>query len=132
MESKNCPPCFLKESMCYYSKNGNSLNDAFLAVIDPVSSKIDLFKELNEKLHFPYFGFNWDSLDELLRDFFWIRQKKIIIVHNSLCLSPRDYNIYMSIVNSSERFWLNYPDEHILKFHGISTIRGTDSVLISK
>ena len=98
-------------------KNNNSLDDAFVAVIEPVSSKVDLLDELNAKLHFPYFGFNWDSLYDLLRDFYWIRQKEINIVHNRLCLSSKDYDIYMSIVNNSERFWLDYPDEHILKFH---------------
>ena len=103
--------------MCNYSKNDYSLDDAFVAVIEPVSSKEDLFDELNVKLQFPYFGFNWDSLHELLRDFYWIHQKEINIVHNRLCLPPKDYDIYMSIINNSERFWLDYPDEHILKLH---------------
>ena len=107
----------MMESMRNYSKNDYSLDDAFVAVIEPVSSKVDLLDELNAKLHFPYFGFNWDSLYDLLRDFYWIRQKEINIVHNRLCLSSKDYDIYMSIVNNSERFWLDYPDEHILKFH---------------
>ena len=104
--------------MCNYSNNDNSLDDAFVAVIEPVSSKADLLDELNVKLQFPpYFGFNWDSLHELLRDFYWISQKNIIIVHNGLSLPPKDYDTYMFIVNNSERFWIDYPDEHILKFH---------------
>ena len=96
----------------------NSINkDAFTAEIEPVASKSELFDELNKKLQFPsYFGFNWDALHELLRDFSWIPQKNITIVHKGLSLPPKDYEVYMSIVNDSVRFWQNYPDEHVLSF----------------
>ena len=92
-------------------------DDAFIAKINPVVSKLELLNELNAKLEFPpYFGFNWDALEENLRNFYWIHQKYIFIVHKELYLPQTDYEIYLSIVKTCEQFWLNYPDEHILKF----------------
>jgi RNAse (barnase) inhibitor barstar len=52
-----------------------------VAHISNINSKEELLKELNIKLKFPYFGFNWDALYDLLRDFHWIDQKGIILVH---------------------------------------------------
>lgn len=91
-------------------------DNAFVAEIDPVVSKLELLNELNTKLEFPYFGFNWDALSENLRNFYWIKQKYIIIVHKGLHIPQKDYEIYMSIAKSCEQFWLSYSDEHILKF----------------
>jgi hypothetical protein len=91
-------------------------NNAFIARINPVDCKQDLLRELNTKLQFPYFGFNWDSLYDQLRDFYWIRQKYIFILHYGLSLPYEDYEIYLSVLRDSEQYWLNYPDEHILKF----------------
>ena len=33
-----------------------------------------------------------------------------------LSLPYEDYDIYQSVLRDSEQYWLNYPDEHILKF----------------
>ena len=52
----------------------------FQVLIPSVKSKQELFSELADKLHFPdYFGYNWDALCEVLRDFYWINEKIIII-----------------------------------------------------
>lgn len=91
-------------------------NNTFIARINPVDCKQDLLLELNTKLQFPYFGYNWDSLYDQLRDFYWIQQIYILIIHNGLSLPYEDYEIYLSILRDSERYWLSYPDEHILKF----------------
>lgn len=43
------------------------------------------FDAISEAMHFPdYFGFNLDSLDELLNDLSWIEDKKLLVyIYNS-------------------------------------------------
>ena len=101
--------------------------DVFVTNIDSVKSKLELLGELNTKLHFPYFGFNWDSLQELLCDLHWIQEKNIIIVHKGLFLPPKDLEVYSTIAHDSEKYWLNYPDEHVLKFKFNSIIIGDEN-----
>lgn len=44
-----------------------------------------LFDLLTRELHLPdYFGGNWDAFDELLHDFWWVSQKRIIMIHDDL------------------------------------------------
>ena len=108
---------FISDLRTFFNIPNSIKKDAFTAEIESVASKSELLDELNKKLQFPpYFGFNWDALHELLRDFSWIPQKNITIVHKGLSLPPKDYEVYMSIVNDSVRFWQNYPDEHVLSF----------------
>ena len=52
---------------------------SYYADILVVDSKDGLFEELNSKLAFPYFGFNWDALWDLYCDFHWIEQRYIYI-----------------------------------------------------
>ena len=71
--------------------------------ICPVFSKEMLFDNLSKNLKFPdYFGYNWDSLEELFFDFNWIEEPNIQIYHESICnLSKRDLCIYLSIIVNS-------------------------------
>ena len=100
-----------------------SSNEVFVAEIDPVTSKSELLNEFNTKLNFPYFGFNWDALEENLRNLCWIQQKNIFIVHKGLYLPTKDYEIYLSIAKNCAQFWLNYPNEHVLNFDFLHDMR---------
>ena len=62
-----------------------------------ISTKAHLFEQLNVKLKFPeYFGHNWDALYDCLKDFHWIEQKDILIVHDEV---PQiDYESFISYV----------------------------------
>lgn len=47
--------------------------------------KVDFLEHIANKLNFPhYFGGNWDSLSDCLRDFKWTDKKRIIIVHEGI------------------------------------------------
>ena len=77
-----------------------------------VSNKNDLFDKLNAGFIFPYFGRNWDALYDLLRDFFWISEKRIVLVHDNLpAINSNEFNIYINILQDSISSWENY-EEH--------------------
>jgi RNAse (barnase) inhibitor barstar len=67
--------------------------------------------------HFPdYFGNNWDALNDCLRDFSWIRQKKIIIVHSDLPLSGdgKELHVYLEILQEALRSWASSKQHELL------------------
>jgi hypothetical protein len=98
-----------------------SNGDVFLARINPEIEVTDqLICSLCYLLWFPgYFGFNWDALYECLRDFEWMRWRKIIIIHEVLPQLPRkDLEIYLEILHDSVGTWRSdprYMNEHELE-----------------
>jgi len=81
-----------------------------IATIGNTCGVEELFNELDKKLDFPYFGCNWDALQDLLRDLSWLKEKHIMVVHPNLPnLSPKDMNIYMEVwkdaINLSKRYY---------------------------
>ncbi len=67
----------------------------------------ELLKALNDVLCFPaYFGFNWDALSECLRDFHWIPEKKIVLMHDKLPNIPEaQLKIYIEILGDAVLSW---------------------------
>ncbi|HEX3600406.1 MAG TPA: barstar family protein [Lacipirellulaceae bacterium] len=68
--------------------------------------KQDLLRALSAALKFPpYFGNNWDSLDECLRDLSWLgEQKSIALVHEQLPLSDdKQRRVYIDILHSAQK-----------------------------
>ena len=80
---------------------------AFVAHLSGVTGKEELFKQLRNKLNLPdYFGFNWDALFDCLRDFHWIEQQKIALVHDDLPkLIENELKIYLEILIDSINDW---------------------------
>ena len=67
--------------------------------------KQDLFRALARGLKFPsYFGNNWDSLEECLRDLSWLKTPgRIALVHNKLPLADDDdRQIYLDILGHAQ------------------------------
>ncbi len=66
-----------------------------------------LFDLLTQELHFPYFGRNWDALNDLLNDLWWIVQKKIILIHDDLPLKQdaKNFRIYLEILLEAINTW---------------------------
>ncbi|RRZ86351.1 barstar family protein [Erwinia sp. 198] len=91
--------------------------EVFFARLDPLISNTDeLLKSLYYLLWFPgYFGFNWNALEDCLRDFDWINEEKIIIVHDVLPnISRNDLKIYLEILRDTVLDWYGY-EQHTLE-----------------
>ena len=91
-------------------------SDAFVAHLPEVKGKDALLKEMSLKLCFPaYFGFNWDALSECLKDFHWIKQKGIILVHDEIpLLEEKALEIYIQILVDALFDWKD-DDKHYLE-----------------
>ena len=91
--------------------------NAYIAHIDAVSSKKELFAELSKKLYFPeYFGFTWDGLLDMLCDLSWLNEKKIILSHDDLpTLCDSDMKAYLEILLEALKLWRTVEAENRLK-----------------
>lgn len=72
-----------------------------------ISSREHLFDLLTHALRLPpYFGRNWDALEECLRDLSWIMARRVILVHGDLPgLESDDLRVYIDILSNSVRHW---------------------------
>lgn len=73
-----------------------------------IQSKGELLKALARAGQFPeYFGGNWDALLDCLRDFGWVREKQIVIMHYDVPLhaNPVDCRIYLEILREAANDW---------------------------
>jgi hypothetical protein len=101
--------------------------DAFVAHIPGDNDKTSILKQLCINLKFPdYFGFNWDALDECLRDLQWIEQRKVVLVHDDMpVLSEKDIKTYLYILNSTIEDWQHFRDQpnwHNWKEHSFEVV----------
>ncbi|HBU68916.1 MAG TPA: hypothetical protein DEE98_00865 [Elusimicrobia bacterium] len=85
-------------------------NEGDLIIKIPCNIKTEnaLFDVLLKGLSFPYFGWNWNALDDCLHDFEWLRAKKIIIQHDDLPQMPvNELKIYLEVLSSAVYDWMN-------------------------
>jgi len=83
-------------------------DDTFVAVLpSDILGETNLLDLLYDRLVFPgWFGFNWNALFDCLRDFSWIEEKKIILIHTSLPeLPPAKMRIYLEILFDAMNAW---------------------------
>lgn len=87
----------------------------FVAHLSDINSKDQLFKELSYKLQFPaYFGNNWDALSDCLRDFNWIDQEGIVLVHDEVPkLDETTLNIYIQTLAEAVQDWKEGEDHYL-------------------
>ena len=90
---------------------------SFVGFIPFADGKKNFLIKLSDILDFPdYFGHNWDALCEVYRDFSWITNRQIVIIHQDLSgLNDIDLKIYIDIVRYTLDFWSEY-DDHSLQF----------------
>ena len=71
--------------------------------------KRDLLAVFARELDFPgHFGWNWDALEECLRDLAWIEHpRRILLIHEGLPFQPDWDNraTYLSILNEAVAAW---------------------------
>lgn len=81
--------------------------DAFVARLGgPLRRKRDLLRALAASLKFPnYFGYNWDALEECLRDLSWLPDgETIILLHEQMPLADeRQRATYIDILRSVQQ-----------------------------
>ncbi len=83
-------------------------DDFTLTVHRDIQTKDSLLSCYAEQGHFPdYFGRNWDALLDCLRDFSWIKQRRIIIVHEDLPLANHRevLHAYLGILETAVKDW---------------------------
>jgi len=82
-----------------------------------IRSKEKLFAIYTNALRFPqYFGWNWDALEECLRDLSWLPPNRpIAIVHEELPFGPGGDNrgIYLDLLGSILRHWSQAGDRAV-------------------
>jgi hypothetical protein len=82
-----------------------------------VRSKRDLLAEYVDQLRLPkYFGWNWDALDECLRDLHWLPDaQRVALVHEGLPLhrGARGRRTYVQLLRDAVAAWAA-GDEHEL------------------
>ena len=102
---------FLKDTNNYKPKNA-----LLVSVSSEIKTKEELFQELKRKLLFPkYFGFNWDALLDCLKDFHWINEKLIVLIHDEISsLDEQTLRNYLEILNTAVGDWEQHK-EHILE-----------------
>jgi len=102
----------LINGITFFTREPEAGPEAFQAAIkDGIAGPQALFEEYDRHFNFPYFGFNWDALDECLRDLQWISQPQIVITHYTLPeLSTTDFRIYLEVLSSAIESWRNFKE----------------------
>jgi hypothetical protein len=93
---------FVPDTRCF------AASDALVArVTGNISTPQQLFDLLYHLLTLPgYFGFNWNALSDCLRDFHWVGQSKVIIVHDKLPeLPPSEMRTYLEVLRDAVVEW---------------------------
>lgn len=101
---------FLEYPMGYF-------NDIeYVAYLQKVKDKNDLFRQLSDILAFPdYFGDNWNALFDCLRDFSWISRRGVVLVQSEIpILSEEELMTYFDIIFSAVEDWTD-TDDHYFK-----------------
>lgn len=91
-------------------------DDSFQARLNlRISGVEELFRALRVAFMLdsdPDYGYSWDSWDELLSTFFWIKQKNIILVHKiTPFLEDHDMELYLHVLRSAYLSWNNYESD---------------------
>lgn len=92
-------------------------SDALVArVAGNICTTQQLFELFYRLLALPgYFGFNWNALFDCLRDFHWVDERNVVIVHDELPeLPPLEMRTYLEVLRDAVVDWKS-GEAHSLK-----------------
>jgi len=112
------------DSFQYDSNNGNHY---FVTISKNHNVEKSLYDEYNRNLKFPYFGYNWNALSDLLRDFCWIKERDITIIHQDLPLinDRENCKIYLDVLLEAIDSW---KDDEKHKLHVVFPVYYKDII----
>jgi RNAse (barnase) inhibitor barstar len=84
-----------------------SIDDFVARVPTQIEDKESLFRVLRQELQLPpYFGNNWDSFEECIRDLSWITYRRIFIIHEDIpLLDTMVVATYLGVLSEAVRDW---------------------------
>jgi RNAse (barnase) inhibitor barstar len=88
-----------------------SEDDLVITIPAGIDRRDDLFDVLDRELQLPsYWGRNWDALDEVMSDLSWIKQRRVILVHEDVPkLDVPAQRIYLDILCTAIDGWSSDP-----------------------
>jgi hypothetical protein len=91
--------------------------DVAVAVPAKLRRKRDLFAALAVELQLPdYFGWNWDALEECLRDLSWLPEGKgVVLVHCDLPFrrGAASRRIYLALLRNCLAYWQSHDERRL-------------------
>jgi len=106
------------DSFEYYdSASALAPGGSYVAVVPGgVANTEQLLQVLNVRLKLPeYFGFNWNALEECLRDFHWLITRTIVLIHEDVPpLDHGDLMNYINVLDESVRHWRSRKDHEFV------------------
>lgn len=102
------------------------VSSCFVAVFSKkVHTSGELILELSRLLKFPsYAGKNWNAVYDCLRDFEWIEEREVVLIHEIVPDIPvDDLKLYLEVLSDSVSDWENFP-EHKFSVHFSARDRG--------
>ena len=90
--------------------------DSFVAEVPRgIADAKQLLNVLYQRLSLPgYFGFNWNALSDCLKDFHWVKQHNVILMHQDLpALTGADLVNYVEVLDECVRSWKPHEDHRL-------------------
>lgn len=86
-----------------------------------ISTKKSFLKLMSKECHFPsYFGFNYDALDDCMRDLLWFDEDEITVIFRNLeRVKNKSKVLYVDIKESIElyiEYWNTYDSKKVLVY----------------
>lgn len=111
--SVKIPFVYVEEIDIYVEEIENLAPSENLVAIVPAGIRLEekLFSILSKEFKFPYFGWNWDALNDCLHDFSWTEIFQITVIHRDLpALGTHPTRIYLDILACCVEDWKPYKD----------------------